>query len=140
MSIASRLRRVEWPFSRYVGREGEVLTLLRCVARKASLDRMRGIGNILVGLVPGPHKVLVELADSTHKVITSETVQFVVPDRMLPVRTSNEFTAWPQEAVADFVCALTEIIGSKSPLIPPKRTSDHNCSDTQAQNGFNNRT
>lgn len=35
---------------------------------------------ILVGLVPGPHKVLVELADPTHKVLTSETVRFVVPD------------------------------------------------------------
>jgi hypothetical protein len=35
---------------------------------------------ILVGLVSGPHKVLIELADPTHRVITSETVKFVVPD------------------------------------------------------------
>ena len=35
---------------------------------------------ILVGLVPGPHKVLIELADPTHKVITSQTVKFIVPD------------------------------------------------------------
>jgi hypothetical protein len=35
---------------------------------------------ILVGLLPGPHKVLFELADPTHKVITSETVNFTVPD------------------------------------------------------------
>jgi hypothetical protein len=35
---------------------------------------------ILVGLTPGPHKVLIELADPTHKVITSETVKFIVPD------------------------------------------------------------
>jgi hypothetical protein len=35
---------------------------------------------ILVGLPPGPHKVLVELADPTHKVITSKTVNFVVPN------------------------------------------------------------
>jgi hypothetical protein len=35
---------------------------------------------ILVGLEPGPHKVLIELADPTHKVITSETVAFVLPD------------------------------------------------------------
>ena len=34
---------------------------------------------ILVGLLPGPHKVLIELADPSHKVITSETVKFVVP-------------------------------------------------------------
>jgi hypothetical protein len=35
---------------------------------------------ILVGLIPGPHKVLIELADPTHKVITSETVRFTVPE------------------------------------------------------------
>ncbi len=35
---------------------------------------------ILVGLEPGLHRVLIELADPTHKVITSETVTFTVPD------------------------------------------------------------
>lgn len=35
---------------------------------------------ILVGLEPGPHKVLIELADPTHKVITSETINFNIPD------------------------------------------------------------
>jgi hypothetical protein len=35
---------------------------------------------ILVGLEPGSHKVLIELADPTHKVITSETVTFTMPD------------------------------------------------------------
>jgi hypothetical protein len=39
---------------------------------------------ILVGLAPGPHKVLIELADPTHKVITSETVKFVVPSVQNP--------------------------------------------------------
>jgi hypothetical protein len=34
---------------------------------------------ILVGLPPGPHKVLIELADPTHRVITSETVRFIIP-------------------------------------------------------------
>jgi hypothetical protein len=34
---------------------------------------------ILVGLAPGAHEVLIELADPTHKVITSETVRFTVP-------------------------------------------------------------
>ena len=34
---------------------------------------------IVVGLAPGPHQILVELADPTHKVITSRTVTFVVP-------------------------------------------------------------
>jgi Family of unknown function (DUF6130) len=34
---------------------------------------------ILVGLPPGPHTVLFELADPTHRVITSETVRFTVP-------------------------------------------------------------
>src|SRR6266550_5699885 len=31
---------------------------------------------IVVGLKPGPHRVLIELADPTHKVITSEMVKF----------------------------------------------------------------
>ena len=35
---------------------------------------------ILVGLPSGPHKVLIELADPTHKVITSQTVKFTVPE------------------------------------------------------------
>jgi len=35
---------------------------------------------ILVGLKPGPHSVLFELADPTHMVITNQTVKFVVPD------------------------------------------------------------
>jgi Family of unknown function (DUF6130) len=35
---------------------------------------------ILVGLEPGPHKVLFELADPTHRVISSEIVRFTVPD------------------------------------------------------------
>jgi Family of unknown function (DUF6130) len=39
---------------------------------------------ILVGLVPGAHKVLIELADPTHKVITSETVKFTLPDPKAP--------------------------------------------------------
>jgi hypothetical protein len=39
---------------------------------------------IVVGLNPGPHKVLVELADPTHKVIAKEIVAFTVPDHKLP--------------------------------------------------------
>jgi len=35
---------------------------------------------ILVGLEPGLHKVLIELADPTHKVITSKTVTFRLPE------------------------------------------------------------
>jgi hypothetical protein len=34
---------------------------------------------ILVGLPPGPHRVLFELANPIHQVITSQTVQFTVP-------------------------------------------------------------
>jgi hypothetical protein len=34
---------------------------------------------ILVGLPPGPHTVLFELADPTHRVIASELVKFRVP-------------------------------------------------------------
>jgi hypothetical protein len=42
---------------------------------------------VVVGLEPGPHKVLIELADPTHKVITSETVRFSVPDLKNPQAT-----------------------------------------------------
>lgn len=36
---------------------------------------------ILVGLTPGPHKVLLEVADPTHQIITSTTVSFTVPEK-----------------------------------------------------------
>jgi hypothetical protein len=36
---------------------------------------------ILVGLPPGPHRVLIELADPTHRVIAAESVDFTLPDR-----------------------------------------------------------
>jgi len=39
---------------------------------------------MVVGLPPGPHKVLFELADPTHRVITSETVSFTLPDTKRP--------------------------------------------------------
>lgn len=35
---------------------------------------------ILTGFKPGPHKVLLELADATHKVLSSQTVEFIVPE------------------------------------------------------------
>lgn len=41
---------------------------------------------ILVGLEPGPHTVLIELADPTHHVITSETVKFTLPDQHIHVK------------------------------------------------------
>ncbi|MBR0949620.1 DUF6130 family protein [Bradyrhizobium canariense] len=34
---------------------------------------------IVVGLKPGPHKILFELADPTHRVIDSRTVSFEIP-------------------------------------------------------------
>jgi hypothetical protein len=36
---------------------------------------------IIQGLPAGPHKVLIELADPTHKVIDSKTVNLVIPSR-----------------------------------------------------------
>jgi Family of unknown function (DUF6130) len=36
---------------------------------------------VLVGLPPGPHHVVIELADPTHKVLASETVRFTVPPK-----------------------------------------------------------
>lgn len=35
---------------------------------------------VIVGLTPGPHKVLIQLADPVHTVITSEVVDFLVPN------------------------------------------------------------
>jgi hypothetical protein len=35
---------------------------------------------IVNGLTPGPHRLLLELADPTHKVIDSKTVSFVIPE------------------------------------------------------------
>ena len=34
---------------------------------------------ILVGLTPGPHKILLEVADPGHKILTRDTVVFAVP-------------------------------------------------------------
>jgi hypothetical protein len=36
---------------------------------------------ILVGLAPGPHKVLLEIADPSHKILGSQTVTFTVPPK-----------------------------------------------------------
>ena len=36
---------------------------------------------ILVGLTPGAHKVLLEVADPTHKILTGTTVSFIVPEK-----------------------------------------------------------
>lgn len=35
---------------------------------------------IVVGLTPGPHKMLIEVADPNHKIITSEAITAAVPD------------------------------------------------------------
>jgi hypothetical protein len=45
---------------------------------------------ILVGLAPGPHKVLIELADATHRVIASETVRLSVPTHQDLARPTTE--------------------------------------------------
>ena len=36
---------------------------------------------IIQGLIPGPHSVLIELADPTHRVIDSKTVSLEIPQR-----------------------------------------------------------
>ena len=36
---------------------------------------------VVVGLEPGPHRVLFELADPAHTVLASQTVLFTIPDR-----------------------------------------------------------
>jgi hypothetical protein len=37
---------------------------------------------VIVGMPPGEHKVLVELADPTHRIITAQAVSFTVPSPM----------------------------------------------------------
>jgi hypothetical protein len=39
---------------------------------------------IIQGLAPGPHRILIELADPTHRVIDRETVHFDIPPRKNP--------------------------------------------------------
>jgi Family of unknown function (DUF6130) len=36
---------------------------------------------ILMGLLPGPHKVLIELADANHRILDKGLVAFVVPEK-----------------------------------------------------------
>ena len=36
---------------------------------------------ILMGLPPGPHKVLIELADANHHILDQSLVAFVVPEK-----------------------------------------------------------
>ena len=43
---------------------------------------------VVVGLKPGAHRVLIQLADSTHRVIASETIDFRVPEHSIPGATS----------------------------------------------------
>jgi hypothetical protein len=44
---------------------------------------------ILVGLPPGLHKVLIELADPTHRVLTHQTVAFTIPEAGTPATGSR---------------------------------------------------
>ena len=36
---------------------------------------------ILMGLLPGPHKVLIQLADANHHILDKALVTFVVPEK-----------------------------------------------------------
>ncbi|MBV8660004.1 MAG: hypothetical protein JO142_19460 [Burkholderiales bacterium] len=36
---------------------------------------------VVNGLKPGPHKILLELADPNHKIVSSDTVEVVVPEQ-----------------------------------------------------------
>ncbi|TCK38699.1 hypothetical protein B0G84_4016 [Paraburkholderia sp. BL8N3] len=45
---------------------------------------------ILVGLEPGKHKILLELADPSHKILSGETVTVTVPEQKAPKAKSHE--------------------------------------------------
>jgi hypothetical protein len=36
---------------------------------------------IVVGLAPGAHKILIEIADTSHKILAKETLAFTVPEK-----------------------------------------------------------
>jgi len=38
---------------------------------------------ILMGLLPGPHKVLIELADANHRILDKSLLRFVVPEKKM---------------------------------------------------------
>jgi hypothetical protein len=38
---------------------------------------------VVVGLKPGAHRILIELADPTHRVIASETIHFTLPEHAI---------------------------------------------------------
>lgn len=42
---------------------------------------------IIVGLKPGPHRILLDVADPTHKILTSAEVTFTIPQQK-PVQAS----------------------------------------------------
>lgn len=44
---------------------------------------------VVVGLEPGPHQVLLELADPTHRVVAHELVRFTVPEPRLAEEMSS---------------------------------------------------
>jgi len=44
---------------------------------------------MVVGLKPGPHRILLEVADPTHKILTSTAVTFTVPQQMHSDHATN---------------------------------------------------
>jgi hypothetical protein len=44
---------------------------------------------IVQGLPPGPHRVLIELADPTHRVIDHAVVNLVIPEKQRPPDTGS---------------------------------------------------
>ena len=44
---------------------------------------------VVADLSPGQHSVLIELADSTHRVLTGKTVTFTVPDKLALAATPS---------------------------------------------------
>ena len=59
----------------------------------ASWVWMDASGNpiILMGLSPGPHKVLIELKDANHHTLDQGTVKFVVPEKTAGASITGEF-------------------------------------------------
>jgi hypothetical protein len=45
---------------------------------------------IINGMIAGPHKILIELADPTHKIIEAKSISFIVPEKKPAAPAKNQ--------------------------------------------------
>ena len=74
---------------------------------------------MLVGLTPGTHKILLEVADPTHKILTSTIVSSTVPAKK---PTGAPHSRWSRSKTLTVECSWLTAVISKKPNFPD--TSD----------------